>query len=625
MNYESGTRTQGKAKKSLLLKIVGDFSAFMLLAILGLMLLSTNAMRSLSLETGVSVGEWKLRGDITSFEHTLHREHGTVRMEGGRLVDQHGNSVEDIYHADGFEFIDAVGGSLGLLVTVFVREGNDFRSMASNLILPNGQRAVGTFFDRDNVAFPHVSAGREYIGIADVLGFDHLTMYRPLFQPGTNDVIGVLFMGIDMRDIEATFMDNMRVRTRNIRLFSALILIASILLTSFTVRLIVLKPIRHAVNMLREISQGEGDLTKKLMVKNQDEIGEMAYYFNLTLDKIKKLVITIKRQSATLSGVGENLSGNITRTAAAINQIAANIQNIKGRVINQSAGVTETNATMEQVTENIDRLNGHIEKQSTAVSESSAAVEEMIASIRSVTDTVSRNSANVKTLERASDAGRTSLRGVVADIQEIARESESLLEINSVMENIAGKTNLLSMNAAIEAAKAGEVGKGFAVVAGEIRKLSISSEEQSKTVSTVLKKIKDSIDKITMSTEDVQDKFEAIDSGVKIVADQEEIILHTMEEQMRGSKQILQAIGQVNEITGHVKGGSARMLEGSREVIRESRNLETITREINGGMNEMSLGANQIDVAVSQVTGLGAENGKSIDTLLAEVSRFKVD
>jgi methyl-accepting chemotaxis protein len=280
---------------------------------------------------------------------------------------------------------------------------------------------------------------------------------------------------------------------------------------------------------------------------------------------------------------------------------------------------------MEQVTENIDRLNGHIEKQSTAVSESSAAVEEMIASIRSVTDTVSKNSANVKTLERASDAGRTSLRGVVADIQEIARESESLLEINSVMENIAGKTNLLSMNAAIEAAKAGEVGKGFAVVAGEIRKLSISSEEQSKTVSTVLKKIKDSIDKITMSTEDVQGKFEAIDSGVKIVADQEEIILHTMEEQMRGSKQILQAIGQVNEITGHVKGGSARMLEGSREVIRESRNLETITREINGGMNEMSLGANQIDVAVSQVTGLGAENGKSIDTLLAEVSRFKVD
>jgi len=77
MSYESGTQARGKLKKSLLLKIVGDFSAFMLLAILGLMFLSTNAMRSLSLETGISVGEWKLRGDITSFEHTLHREHGT--------------------------------------------------------------------------------------------------------------------------------------------------------------------------------------------------------------------------------------------------------------------------------------------------------------------------------------------------------------------------------------------------------------------------------------------------------------------------------------------------------------------------------------------------------------------
>ena len=625
MSYESGTQARGKLKKSLLLKIVGDFSAFMLLAILGLMFLSTNAMRSLSLETGISVGEWKLRGDITSFEHTLHREHGTVRMEGGRLVDQHGNSIEEIYQADGFEFIDSVGRSLGLLVTIFVREGNDLRSMASNLILPDGQRAVGAFFDRDNVAFPHVSAGREYIGIADVLGFDHLTMYRPLFQPGTNDVIGVLFMGIDMRDIEATFMDNMRIRTRNIRLFAALILIASILLTSFTVRLIVLKPIRYAVNMLKEISQGEGDLTKGLKVKNQDEIGEMAYYFNLTLDKIKNLVMAIKRQSAVLSGVGENLSGNITRTAAAINQIAANIQNIKGRVVSQSASVTETNATMEQVTENINRLNEHIEKQSVAVSESSAAVEEMIASIRSVTDTVSKNSANVKNLERASNAGHASLREVAADIQEISRESESLLEINSVMENIAGKTNLLSMNAAIEAAKAGEAGKGFAVVASEIRKLSISSEAQSKTVSTVLKKIKDSIDKITMSTDDVQNKFEAIDNGVKIVAEQEESILHTMEEQMRGSKQILQAIGQVNEVTGQVKSGSAQMLEGSKEVIQESKNLETITQEINSGMNEMAQGAGQIDVAVNQVTSLGTENGKSIDALLVEVSRFKVD
>jgi methyl-accepting chemotaxis protein len=149
------------------------------------------------------------------------------------------------------------------------------------------------------------------------------------------------------------------------------------------------------------------------------------------------------------------------------------------------------------------------------------------------------------------------------------------LEINAVMQNIASQTNLLSMNAAIEAAHAGEAGKGFAVVADEIRKLAESSGEQSKTISTVLKKIKDSIDKITKSTGSVLNKFEAIDSGVKTVSEQEENIRSAMEEQGAGSKQ---------------------MLEGSKQVIQESRNLEMATQEITNGMNEMAAGADQINV-----------------------------
>jgi len=148
----------------------------------------------------------------------------------------------------------------------------------------------------------------------------------------------------------------------------------------------------------------------------------------------------------------------------------------------------------------------------------------MIANIDSVTGTLVSNAGNVKTLQDASEAGRAGLQEVAADIQEIARESEGILEINSVMANIASQTNLLSMNAAIEAAHAGETGKGFAVVADEIRKLAESSGEQSKTIGTVLKKIKGSIDKIKRSTENVLNKFEAIDSSVRTVAQQEENI-----------------------------------------------------------------------------------------------------
>jgi methyl-accepting chemotaxis protein len=280
---------------------------------------------------------------------------------------------------------------------------------------------------------------------------------------------------------------------------------------------------------------------------------------------------------------------------------------------------------MEQITINITKLNGHVDRQSASVSQSSSAIEEMLANIQSVTQTLVKNTDNVTELTDASGVGRTGLQNVASDIQEIAKESEGLLEINSVMENIASQTNLLSMNAAIEAAHAGETGKGFAVVAAEIRKQAESSSQQSKTISAVLKKIKTSIDKITKSTDNVLLKFGAIETSVKTVADQEENIRNAMEEQGQGSKQILDAIGQVNGITQEVKNGSKEMLQGSNEVIRESKNLEKATQEITGGMNEMASGADEINTAVHQVNELCGKNRESIDLLVREVSRFKVE
>jgi len=192
------------------------------------------------------------------------------------------------------------------------------------------------------------------------------------------------------------------------------------------------------------------------------------------------------------------------------------------------------------------------------------------------------------------------------------------------MENIASQTNLLSMNAAIEAAHAGEAGKGFAVVAGEIRKLAENSSAQSKTISAVLKKIKSSIDKITQSTNNVLLKFEVIDEHIKTVSEQEENIRNAMEEQSQGSKQVLEAVGNLNDITQHVKSESEEMRTGSKEIINEGKNLEIITQEITGGMNEMATGADQINIAVNQVNDLTVINHEKVETLMLEVSRFKV-
>jgi len=385
------------------------------------------------------------------------------------------------------------------------------------------------------------------------------------------------------------------------------------------------KPIINVADTLKDISEGEGDLTRKISVNSKDEIGSLALYFNKTLEKIKNLVIIIKKEAASLHNIGDDLAGNMTETAAAVNEITANIQNINSRVIGQSASVSETHATMEQVVANINKLNNHVENQSSNISQASSAIEQMVANINSVTATLIKNADNVKALQGASEIGRSGLQDVAHDIQEIARESEGLLEINSVMENIASQTNLLSMNAAIEAAHAGDAGRGFAVVAEEIRKLAESSGEQSKTIGNVLKKIKDSIDKITKSTDNVLDKFEAIDSSVKTVSEQEENIRNSMEEQNEGSKLLLQSTAGLNEITRQVRSGSSEMLEGAKEVIQESDNLERVSQEITGGMNEMATGAGQINVAVNHVNEISSKNRQGIELLIKEVSRFKVE
>lgn len=387
----------------------------------------------------------------------------------------------------------------------------------------------------------------------------------------------------------------------------------------------VAKRIIRIGNTMKNISEGEGDLTRRLNIITQDEIGNMVRYFNDTLDKIRNLVINIKTQSQDLADTGDELSENMIKTTEVITAISSHIQHITSQTSSQSASVAQTNNTMRQITAAIEALNTHVETQSLNISQSSAAIEEMLANIASVTKTLVKNTENMDNLTQASDMGRNGLTEVSIDIQSIAKESEGLLEITAVMEGIASQTNLLSMNAAIEAAHAGESGKGFAVVADEIRKLAESSSEQSKTIASVLQKIKGSIDKISTSTNAVLNRFEAIDQHVRIVSDQEEQVRNAMEEQGVGSKNILDNLGRLNDITCIIKQDSAEMLDGSRAIMQESKNLETVTEVITTGMQEMAAGAKEINHAVNRVSAISDENKQHIDTLVSEISKFKIE
>ncbi|MDR1867828.1 MAG: methyl-accepting chemotaxis protein, partial [Treponema sp.] len=388
--------------------------------------------------------------------------------------------------------------------------------------------------------------------------------------------------------------------------FSIIIGVLTVLLMSagivFIISYSISRPITTLSSLLKNISEGEGDLTKTITLTVKDEIGDLAHYFNLTITKIKRLVLAIKKEADGLSHTGAALASNMTQTAGSITEITATIQNIKNQVGNQRKNVKEAGSIMSDVVEGIDSLNAQIHEQSDCVSQSSSAIEQMLANINSVTQTLIKNSENVVRLAESSEKGRTGLETVSADIQTIARESAGLLEINAVMESIASQTNLLSMNAAIEAAHAGESGKGFAVVADEIRKLAESSSEQSKTISGVLKNIRASIEKIMGSTDTVLQGFTVIGEGVHTVTEQESSVRTAMEEQRKGSTQILESINRLYELSAQVQNGAQTMRTASHSVFEVSRGLEQITEEIGDGMEEMAVEAEEINGAVYRVT-----------------------
>ena len=208
--------------------------------------------------------------------------------------------------------------------------------------------------------------------------------------------------------------------------------------------------------------------------------------------------------------------------------------------------------------------------------------------------------------------------------QKISEESGSLMEASSVIQHIASQTNLLAMNAAIEAAHAGEAGKGFAVVADEIRKLAEDSAAQGKAITTTLKTLSGEIEMLSNSSKTVEEKFTMIfnlSGQVKLMSD---TLTEAMKEQENGSKEVLVAIKDINTVTTEVQSGSGEMLKGGEGVLAEMHNLSGLTRIITDSMNEMASGALQINLSVQEVHAIVQKNKQSIDALALEVSKFKV-
>ncbi|GHU24681.1 hypothetical protein FACS1894172_13780 [Spirochaetia bacterium] len=412
-----------------------------------------------------------------------------------------------------------------------------------------------------------------------------ISAFLPIVKDGK--IIGIL--GVDY---ELSFTRNLEYEALITFVMSLVVALVGAGIAAFYIASSITKPILESEHIAESLSNMDFDVNINKF--RQDEIGIMQRALLKIRDNLKQNIEALHIHLEKLTSTSESLNATIKDSAGDLQLIAGTMNSIQDKANTQVKSADQTASVIDGITQNIGILNNAVQNQSANITESSAAIEQMVANIASIRNVAADTGKITGTLLISSESGRKTLTKLVKELQKIHERADILENNNATIANIAAQTNILAMNAAIEAAHAGEAGKGFAVVAGEIRKLAESSSRESSAISSEIKNMDTAIDTLSLSSDETVKIMDNVFKNISDLSSSFGIVNTAVDEQAVGGTQILVALKGIQETTAQVRDGAASIYQESDLIRQEIEKLVATAQELTKGVQEVRVASAHI-------------------------------